>query len=195
MSNNKFKEYVPSVQTKLLTQIKKHKISKLVRYSWLSPEEASKEWDIPRSSVFRLTAGTLLITLETNLIVGFSSLPEKASITVWLEKTEEGEQDKETSIINDDELYSIDSCDQVYSEQSICELLNRQVRTIKILKKEPENILLAQLPCEAGLLIEFNNGTELVLSHGLHDNSDDFAIIFKHEIRPDILDKLQEIEA
>ncbi len=194
MSSNKFKEDVSSVQLELLTQIKQHRISNLVRYGWLPPEEASKEWGIPLSSVFRLTAGPLLIILESNLIIGFSSLPEKASVTLWLEQTEEGERDEELSILNDEELYPIDLCDPVYSEQPICELLNRQVRTIKILKKEPENVLLAQLPCEAGLLIEFDNGTELVFSHGLHDNSDDFAIIFKNEIGQDILDKLQEIE-
>lgn len=194
MSNNKFKEDVPSAQIELLTQLKHYRISKLVRYSWLTPEEASKEWGIPQLSVFRLTAGPLLITLESNLVLGFSSLPEKASVTLWIEETEDGERAEEASILNDEELYSIDSCDPVYSEQSICKLLNKYVTSIKILKREPENILLAQVPCEAGLLIKFDDDTELVLSHGLHDNSDDFAIIFKQEVLRKFSSNLQEVQ-
>jgi hypothetical protein len=196
MSKKIFEENVPSKQIELLNQLKHYKISKLVRYSWLPPEEAAKEWSIPLSSVFCLTAGPLLITLETNLVIGFSSLPREASITVWLEKTEKGEQDVDISIENDGELYPIDACDPIYSEKSICEVLNKQVNSIKILKKKPENILLAQLPCEAGLVMEFEGltlTTKLLLSHGLHDNSDDFAIIFNDEIPQNMLNQLQEV--
>lgn len=194
MSSNKFKEDVPSAQLQLLTQLQHYKVSKLVRYSWLSPEAAAKEWGMPQSSVFRFTAGPLLITLESNLVLGFSSLPEKASITLWIEETEAGERDEATSILNDEELYPVDACDPVFSEPSICKLLNKRVISIKILKKEPENILLAQVPCEAGLLITFDDNTELVLSHGLHDNSDDFAIIYQQEILPNLSSNLQEIQ-
>jgi hypothetical protein len=193
MPNHRFSEDVPSAQRELLNAIKQHPISQLVRHSWLPPQDASQKWHIEPASVFRLTAGPLLITLESSLVIGCASLPEKASVTLWLEQTEDGQRDAASSLIDDADQHQIAACDPIYSERMICDLLGKQVTSIGILKKRPANALLAQLPCEVGVLLRFDHGS-LVLAHGIHDNSDDFAILFERDISSDVLKELDEIQ-
>jgi hypothetical protein len=188
-----FEEDVPSQRINILDKIKEDKILKLVRYSTLSLEEATRDYEIPHSSVFRLTTGPLVVTLESGLILGFASLPEKVSITLWIEETESGEHGNNRLISEDSELVPIDSCDPVYSEQSICKVIEKRVVKIKILKRRPKSFRVADRPCEAGILFEVEGGFEFILSHGLHDYSDDFAIIYNHEIIPYFMEEIQEI--
>ncbi len=190
--NKYFQEDVPSKRLNILSTIKTCKISKLVRYSRHPPEESLKIYDIPQSSLFRLTAGPLLMTLESGLTLGFASLPEKVSITVWIEETESGEHGNEMLITEDNELFPIDSCDKIYGDKKIGELIGKQVIALKIIKRESQSYRLASRPCEVGLIFKFSGGSELILSHGLHNGSDDFAVIYRHEILPDFLDKIHE---
>lgn len=188
-----YEEDVPSKQIELLNRLKNNKVCRITRYSWLLASQAMEEWSIPASLVFRLTSGPLLLTLESGLTVGFASLPEKTSVTVWLEKADENDQ--KYGVISEDssDLFPVEACDSNYSEASICQLVGKQITSIQIIKKVPENLLVAQTPCEAGLIIGFENGDELVLSHGLHNNSDDFAIIFRQEILRSNIEGLQNI--
>lgn len=71
----------------VLDRIVNHTELKLVCCSWFRPEQVVQEWNIPASSVFNFSAGPLVVTLETGLVVGFASIPEKASMTVWVEET------------------------------------------------------------------------------------------------------------
>jgi len=50
------------------------------------------------------------------------------------------------------------------------------------------------LPCEAGVVLHFDNGGELILSHGLHDDSDVFSVIARDQIRPSLLPQLSEVD-
>ncbi|MEG4633669.1 hypothetical protein QUB56_29520 [Microcoleus sp. AR_TQ3_B6] len=192
-SNKYFEEDVPSQRLNLINQIKNHKILRLVRYSTLSPEDAAGPYEIPHSSLFRLTNGPLLMTLESGLTIGFASLPELVSITLWVEETESGEHGDEIVISEDSTLLSIDSCDPVYSEKSICQLIGKQVVRIKLLKRRPKSARVASRPCEAGIIFEVEGGFEFILSHGLHNYSDDFAIIYKHELLPYFMEEIEEI--
>ena len=194
-SNKYFEEDVPSQRLNLINQIKNHKILRLVRYSTLSPEDAAGPYKIPHlpNSLFRLTSGPLLMTLESGLTIGFASLPELVSITLWVEETESGEHSDEGRISEDSQLFSIDSCDPVYSEKSICQLIGKQVIRIKLLKRRPKSARVASRPCEAGMIFEVEGGFEFILSDGLHNYGDDFAIIYKHEILPYFMEQIEEI--
>lgn len=190
---NKFEEGIPSDQVELISKLKNNRIRNLVRYSWLPPKEAVEEWDILPSLIFRRTSGPLLVMLESGLVIGFASLPEKASVTLWLEEGENGVRGVRESISTDSELFPVNADDSVYSEKLISQLIGDQVVSVKLLKLKTKDILLEQVPREVGLELVFSQGVELVMSHGLHDNSDDFAIIFKDEILQEISVNLQEI--
>lgn len=192
-SNKYFEEDVPSQRLNLINQIKNHKILRLVRYFTRSPEEATRVHGIPHSSLFRLINGPLLMTLESGLTIGFMSLPELVSIILWVEETESGEHGDEILVSEDSKLFSIDSCDPVYSEKSICQLIEKQVVRIKLLKRRSKSARVASRPCEAGIIFEVEGGFEFILSHGLHNYSDDFAIIYKHELLPYFMEEIEEI--
>lgn len=191
-SNKYFEDDVPSQRLNLINQIKNHKILRLVRYSTLSPEEATGDYEIPHPSLFRLTLGPLLMTLESGLTIGFMNLPELVSITLWVEETESGEQGDEGLVSEDSTLLPIDSCDPVYSEKLICQLIGKQVVRIKILKLIPKSSRVASRPCQVGIIFEVEGGFEFILSHGLHNYSDDFAIIYRHEMLP-FLEEIEEM--
>ena len=188
-----FQEDIPSEKLSLLSKIKGSKIIKLVRYSTLTYSESERVYKIPNSLLFRLTSGPLLIILESGLKIGFASLPEKVSVTLWVEETEEGDKSNEYSIVDDDELIEIDCCNPKYSEESLCKLRNKRISEVRIIKRTPKSQKLACYPCESGIVLEFEEGLELILSHGLHDDSDDFAIIYREEIMPLFIEQIQEI--
>lgn len=47
-------------------------------------------------------------------------------------------------------------------------------------------------PCESGLILGFGDGSELLLSHGLHDESDSFSVITPEQIDVGLVDRLRE---
>lgn len=188
-----FKEDIPSQKLHILSRIKGCKLLKLVRYSTLTYKESEKVYEIPNSLLFRFTSGPLLMVLESGLKIGFASLPEKVSVTLWVEETEAGEKSTELSIMEDDEFIEIDSCDSKYSQESICKLRDKRINEVKIIKRQPKSHKLASYPCESGIVFDFGEGLELILSHGLHEYSDDFAIIYREDIMSLYLEQIQEI--
>jgi len=192
--DNIFEENIPTKQKEIILKLLNQKISKIIRYSWDTPAYMVDEWDIPEPYVFNLTDGPLLITLETGLVIGFASQPSLASVTVWIEETENGKSEKDEKTADDDELYPIDVRDSVYSPKEFHSIIGQEIVDIKLLKRIPENALFEGLPGEVGLLIKFKNNTEMVLSHGLHDNSDGFSVLLKSQILPEILLQLTEVD-
>jgi hypothetical protein len=192
-SLEKAEKNLPSNNLAILTTLKCSKVSKLTRYSWWTPEESAKECEIPQPSVFCLTAGPILITLESGLVIGFASFPGLASVTMWIEETDESKRDKTTSVTDDNELYPIDAVDPIYSNELIGQLIGKKIVAIKVLQRDKGTSRMQALPREYGVILEFDNGSELVMSHGLHDNSDTFSVIFRNQIQPDIVKDLREM--
>jgi hypothetical protein len=194
IKNNESVEKIPSNNLEILKGILSSRVLKMTRYSWYQPQEAAKEiaeeiaegigniYDDPESSVFRRTTGALAISLESGLDIGFSSIDSVASITVWIDKHND----------DDDELFPIDACDPTYSEDFIRQLVGKKVVEISILKRNPINSLYVGLPCESGLVLKFENGFELVMSHNLSDNND-FSVIFMDEIPSEVFKQIQVI--
>jgi hypothetical protein len=196
MQTDVLKSDILSSQLNLLKELKNSKVKNLVRYSWNPPEEVKKELEdrfhISASSVFRRTAGSLLITLESGIILGFAYNPSQASVTAWIEQTEDGVKRIKNSTIDDDDLYPIDASDAIYSEKIIKGMVGSTVKSVSILKREDPDWS-REVPGEVGLVFNFEDGSEFIASLNLSENIDDFAIIFRDEIDPEILDQLQEI--
>lgn len=181
---------IPSNRLELLKRILGDKILRMTRYSSYEAQEAAEEieeiYAAEPASVFRRTIGALVITFASGLNLGFSSIDSIASVTLWEAQHSEFEDDEE------DEFFPIDACDQNYSEKKVCQLVGNQVIEVSLLKREPQSALYVGLPCEAGLVLKFEAGLELIMSHKLSDNMDNFSIVFRDEIPSEILKTLQE---
>jgi hypothetical protein len=195
-----FDESILSEKLELIKNIKGSIISGLARYSLEEPEEVAKEIEeqfhlssfVSKISVFRRTYGPLLLTLNSGMIIGFGSIESQGSVSVWIEKTSEGQYDSESSIMNDDDFFPIDACDSTYSEKMIQELLGQKISSVKIIRNEE---LCSQMgvAAEVGLTLLFENNHEIIISHNISNNIDSFAIITRNEIRPEVSEKLQEV--
>jgi hypothetical protein len=196
-----FDEKTLSEHLELIKQIKGKRIAKLERYSLESPEDISRELKDrfqlsehkSKSLVFRRTYGPLLLTLDSGMIVGFSSDESQGSVSIWIEKTEDGQSNHELSILDDKEFFPIDAEDSIYSEELIHNLLNQEIKSLKILKNEELNSTMG-VAAEVGLLLSFKEEKEIIISHNISDNIDNFALILRNEIDPEIVDQLQEIQ-
>ena len=62
---------------------------------------------------------------------------------------------------------------------------------VNIIKRDPQNALLAELPNVVGVEIVMDNGEKFILSHGLHNNSDDFSVITDLYIDRRLLESLR----
>lgn len=188
-------EGTPSERITILRDIKGRKILRLVRCSTLSTEKAKRVYSISEADFFRFTSGPLVIIFEPYLAIGFASLPSKVSITLWIEKEiqKDSSNNYELLLFKDPDIYLIDSCDENLGDASVCTLVDHRIKDIKILKHHPQNTRLASRPCEVGLIFVLEDNRELILSHGLHDYSDDFAVINREDIQESFLREISEI--
>ena len=181
-------QMIPTKAVDFLDKLVNKKITKLIRYSWWNPETSAKECDIERCKVFSLTAGPLFIEFDTDIGVGFSSQPSTCSVEVWLEKDNENKRDE--LMCNDRELFPVYANDSVYSEKYFGDLIGGEFLKYEIIKKEPVNSLYWELPREVGIVFYFSNNSTIIVSHGLHDNSDDFSVIKNEQIDKNVIDLL-----
>jgi len=184
-------EAVPSQRKALLQRLEGTVVTELTRYSWWPPQQATGEVDVPSSSVFSLTAGPLLATFDSGLTLGFGSQPSLMSVTVWLEK-EAGESGG-GEIAADRELHPVEATDPIYSRSPFRDMIGRRVRSMSILKRRAARASWEGLPREVGLVLHFDDGSELIASHGLHDDSDDFSVITREQISAKLRDQLDEL--
>lgn len=179
-----YKEDIPSRRIDLLNAVAGQQLSKLVRFSWCSPREAIGEYEIEESDLFSLTAGPLLMYFNTGLVLGAASNPSLNSVVLWVEKNE-SEEVVEDSIELDDELFPIEADNDWH------QLIGKTIKAFRILRKKVNSAKLAELPNEIGVLVEMSDGNQFILSHGLHDNSDDFSIIQKKQIDLCLIDQIE----
>lgn len=66
---------------------------------------------IEADEVFSLTAGPLLLYLDSGFVIGSASDPSRNSVTIWIEKDEHGNISDEPVEL-DAELYPIDARDK-----------------------------------------------------------------------------------
>ncbi|MEW8693491.1 MAG: hypothetical protein AB2535_20850 [Candidatus Thiodiazotropha endolucinida] len=186
MTTPMYGEGIPSERANLVSQLVGQELNGLVRYSWLPEDEAVDEYGIDRDEVFSLTSGPLLMCFASGLAVGFSSDPSKNSIVLWVEKNENGESIDELAE-DDEELFSIDAKEQrLYWS----DFLNKKISATQVVHRKAGSAKMAELTNEVGLIIVFEDGSEFVLSHGLHDNSDDFSVISREQISNEVVSQL-----
>ncbi len=177
---------VPSERRCLLSELLGQVLTGMIRYSWLPPAEAAKEYSVPEQELFGRTAGPLALIFESGLVVGVSSESSKNSVVVWVERVESGEGPVEP-LDEDEELHEIRAADSTYSEPRWAVAVGSRVAKIVVFRRVSQNLLLSELSSEAALQIFLDNGENIVLGHGLHDDSDDFAVLHEEEILPTVV--------
>lgn len=178
-------EDIPSRRLDLLTSIRGALVVRMTRYSWSPAEAAALEYDLRPELVFSRTAGPLLITLESGVAIGAASQPSLISVTLW--------RDEPPGTSSDPELHGIEADDPKFSEPGFAQMLGKRVTEISILTRDPENAKWVDRPREVGVVLAFDGAPDLLLSHGLHDNSDDFSVLMRKDLNPSLLPRLHEV--
>ena len=143
---------------------------------WWESSDAVEQREIPEEDVFSLTAGPVLMYFQSGLVIGSASDPAQNSVIIWVEKDDTGYTTNE-SLENDPELYAISALDKQYSNSYWGRIVGQKIRMVNIIKCDPQNALLAEFPNKVGVEIVMDNREKFILSHGLHNNSDDFSVI------------------
>lgn len=171
---------IPSVAIELLRKLTEKPVSKLVRYSWWSASEVSAQCGIEDELTFSLTAGPLAIYFKDGVILGFSSDPSLNSVIVWDEAARIAGQGP-VSLNRDEELFTISESGR-FSIAFWKQLIGCCVSDVTILKRKQMNAKERTRPSEVGLRFSFSGGKSFVVSHGLHDNSDDFSVLEENQL-------------
>jgi len=168
---------IPSRHLEILRSLIGVGITDVTRYSWCPPEQAGYEYGVSSRDVFSLTAGPVAFTFDSGLILGVASDPSLNSVLLWVEKSAEGQLTRHEPLSTDEELYPVSATDSTFASDFWRQLIGAKVNAVSILLRAPESARLAELPNEVGLCFDLGSGIKVVAAHGLHDDSDDFAII------------------
>lgn len=172
---------VPSVAIDFLRLLTGKQVTKLIRYSWWPASEVADQCDIEDELAFSLTAGPLAVYFEGGVILGFSSDPSLNSIIVW-DEAARGASQGPISLDRDEELFAISESGR-FATVFWKQLIGCCVSSMTILKRGQMNAKESQRPSEVGLRFSFSGGKSFVVSHGLHDNSDDFSVLEESQLK------------
>lgn len=162
-------------------------ITEITRYSWLPPDEAAREYGLDEAETFFLTSGAVLITFAGGEIIGFASESSIASVICWKERDKGGRWRSESKRIDQDpELSPISATDPTYSTSAASNLVGDKLNEIAIWTRPPVDARWEAIPCEVAVRLVGDRGDDLWLTHGLHDDSDDFSVLKWEHIRPSL---------
>jgi hypothetical protein len=167
-------EDIPSRRLPLLAAIRDASIARLTRYSWTPKHAIAADHGLGPELAFSRTAGPLLITLSSGLVIAAASQPALISVTLWL--------DVDPGAAADPELYPIEADDPEYGQPGFARMLGKRAIDVAILTRDPEREAWRDRPREAGVVIAFDGAPELILAHGLHDDSDDFSVLLREDV-------------
>jgi hypothetical protein len=182
---NVTEEAVPSQRRDLLAALVGARIERLTRYSWEDPDATGSP--LPP---FSSAAGPLLIALDSGEILGAASQPSLMSVTLWLERDRKGGGAART--LGDPELHPIEATDPQLSTPELAALVGRRIESMALLRRDAEKVRWQDRPREVGLVLRTEGGGELILAHGLHDDSDDFSVLLRSQVKPSLWVHLHE---
>lgn len=182
----------PSSSKNLLRKFVGKKITGLVRYSWWPKEQVALEINVDAEQSFSLTAGPLVILFEGDSELGVFSDPGFNTITVWEERFL-GKSCVDRPLCHDAKLFPINAHELAYAGDKWNKFYGQVLSHFSIIKSKDLNVKQEQLPSEEGLCFHLENGSFFIASHGLHDGSDDFSVIFDDQISPRIRMDLYEL--
>lgn len=188
MSNTLFVEDLPSKRQALLNRLKGQKIQRLIRYSEMSAEQLTQEYDLTAEECFSMTIGPMVIAFESGLQVGLLEDLDLNSVKIRVEQTETGEQSP-LAFVKDREFFSLEAGTSV-SEPFWNRIPGQVIRDIRIIRRKPINVRFEDLPNEIALRFELESGDDFVAGCGVSKGSYDFHVISKQAVDPGLLPDL-----
>lgn len=173
---------IPSLRLGLLCAMLGCRITKMVRRSYWAPLEVLKLFHFKPSDLFSLTAGCLEISLDTGLICYVDSEPGLISVVVGSSR-------------NDcDDGWPIEAGDDQFCRAEFRDVIGEPITRLSILRRDSENPRWESRPREVGVVIALENGPQVLLSHGLHNDSDDFSVLIPSQVELSLRPRLTEFE-
>lgn len=174
---------VPSASFELLRDMMTKRIDKLIRYSWWPAEESVVKANINSSNeVFSLTAGALAIVFEDGYVVGVSSDPTLSSVILWADEKDNKSLTSDESLREIEELFPVLNTDPIYSKKIWADISQSIIVGYELLKYKNMNSIQLDRLSERGLRVLLNTGKSFILSHGMHNYSDDFSVIMDDQL-------------
>ena len=173
---------LPSRQIELLRSLRGRAVLGVERFTYFPPEEAATRLEKPSEQLFSYCGGPVLMTLDTGMEVAVSSDSELVSVLIDVEKSEAGINLSDYPMRAQDNAHLIDVDDWVYSNEKMRAFLGKRIRSFR-LWRVTGNPAFEGRPCQGGLVVVFDDGSELLFCHLLHDGTDDLGVI-----TPDMMD-------
>lgn len=167
---------LPTRQTDLLKALRGRVVVGIERFTYFPPEDIGNRLKVPPGQLFSYCGGPVLITLDTGMEIGVGSDSQLVSVLIGIERTEAGVVVTDDPIRDAPDLYLVDVCDPVYSSDKMRAFLGKRIRGFRLLQVLG-NPRYEGRPCQAGLVVIFEDGSEILFCHLLHDGTDDLGVI------------------
>ncbi|WP_201509303.1 hypothetical protein [Psychrobacter alimentarius] len=170
---------IPSNLTGLLASLVGRKLVNIVRFNYVSEKELVEDYYMDPKDFFCCSLGPFLFYFEDGLVIGGISDSGQNTVRMWVEKKENGEH---LEWLQEEDEDAIPFYAKDFEEWNI--YLNQVVKSVTIIKEMPDSSRKLDLPNERGVLMEFENGSGFIMSHGLNDHSDDTTLVKMDRIHP-----------
>ena len=159
---------IPSNRTNLLASLVGRKLINIIRFNDVPEQELIDDYYMDPKDFFCCSLGPFLFYFEDGLVIGGVSVSSQNTVYIWVEKKENGEH---CEWLQEEDEEAIPFYAKDFDEWSI--YLNQVVKSVTIIKETSETYSkILDLPSERGVLLEFENGSGLIMSHGLNNNTD-----------------------
>jgi len=195
-TNDWHQPYILYHRQRVLRMLLEARVVDLVRLNWPPfPEHPGVEHS--QASIFSEDEGELWIKLESGYVLGFRSERELRSISVWIEESPDGrrrqranlrQMELEDKLWTDGEIAFVSAADPVYSTPYWASLINQRIIKVIILVERDYAEYY-----QPGLLLEFEDGKQLVLSQHLHKGPSEFAVVTPDRIQEALQTRLVQI--
>ena len=172
---------IPSNLTDLLASLVGRKLINIVKFNDIPEQELIEDYYIEPEDFFCCSLGPFLFYFEDGLVIGGSSNPHKNTVLMWVERNE---NDENCEWLQEEDEEAIPFYAKDFDDWKI--YLNQVVKSVTIIKETSETYSkILDLPSERGVLLEFANGSGLIMSHGLNNNTDGPTLAKPDGIDPD----------
>ena len=168
---------LPSQMTAKLAQWRGRSIVRMTRLLMDIPESIPSLYAIEATRVFRDFSAPLRIGLSDSTEFVLTVDTSQSSVVL----RDGSEADERRSSFR----ATLDATDPVYSDPGMAQATGVVTVSLGILVRPPKNLRHEKCARES-LALGLASGRTLVFSCGLHDGSDDFAILYLDEIPPDL---------
>lgn len=151
----------------LLDRLPGHRLAKMVRGSEESPETIGDWYGLTPDLYFSLAPGPVFLTMEGGECLGLNSDPEKCTLIAWDAAINAGPHASPFHLEPPGDFPS-----------------QGRIRTVRLFREQPRNARFQSMDRFSALIITLEDGHEIAFVHGLHDDSDDFAVVEPTEILP-----------